>query len=215
MRSCEYGGPPFEEPRSHPWTDAVGNAASRYYDLKAHPALIRTALEDLLPWSHYAAVPRLYELLEWLNAPASILESNDCAFSGPQPSDAPQLGKPLQCEGRVMILYRELGLNLSRRRVDGLKNAIHAQLAIVDLEFEWGMVGTTIVPVRYLDLQRADEHNLGHQLMLSFWAWGESEPEVMGNLDRVVKNLAQAIRGAAPEAGPLDRETRGIDPGAA
>jgi len=29
--------------------------------------------------------------------------------------------------------------------------------------------------------------------MLSFWAWGDSEPEVMGNLDRVLKNLAQAL----------------------
>ena len=89
MKSCQYAGEPFEEPRSHPWTDAVASAASRYYDLKAHPALIRTALEDLLPWSHYAAITQLYELLERLNGATSILESNDCAFSGPGPSEAP------------------------------------------------------------------------------------------------------------------------------
>jgi hypothetical protein len=193
MKSCEYDGEAFEEPRSHPWTDAVASAASRYYDLKAHPDLIRTALEDFLPWSHYAAVTQLYELLERLNAPASILESNDCAFSGPQPSDAPQFGKILQCEGRVMILYRELEWNLSRHRVEGLTNAIHVRLASLDREFEWGMVGTTIVPVRYVDLPPAHDQNLGYQLMLSFWAWGDSEAEVMDNLDRVMRNLARAL----------------------
>lgn len=196
MQSCEYDGVPIEEPRSHPWSDTVASASCRYYDLKAHPGLIRTALEDLLPWSHYAAVTRLYELLERLNGSASILESNDCAFSGPSSSEAPQLGKSLQCEGRVMILYRELGRNLSLQRVEALKFAIHVQLAEHDREFEWGMVGTTLVPVRYIDLPGTDDEQLGHQLMLSFWAWGDSEAEVMESLGRVVKNLGQAIAGA-------------------
>jgi len=202
MKSCEYDGETFEEPRSHPWTDAVESAASRYYDLKAHSALIRTALEDLLPWSHYAAVTQLYELLERLNSPVSILESNDCAFSGPHPSEAPHLGKILQCEGRVMILYRDLELNLSLRGVEGLKNAIHVHLAARDPEFELGMVGTTITPVRFVDLPRPHDQNLGYQLMLSFWAWGDSEAEVMDNLDRVVGNLAQAIGEVFPEITP-------------
>ena len=56
-----------------------------------------------------------------------------------------------------------------------------------------GGLGTTVVPVRYIDLPGEEEQNLGYQLMLSFWAWGDSEPEVMGNLDRVLKNLAQAL----------------------
>ena len=193
MKSCEFDGNPFDEPRSHPWTDAVASAASRYYDLKADPALIRTALEDFVPWSHYAAITRFYELLERLNAPGSILESNDCAFSGPYPSEALQLGKLLQCEGRVMVLYRELELNLSRRRVEELKNDIHVRLASLDQEFEWGMIGTTITPVRYVDLPGPDDRKLGYQLMLSFWAWGDSEAEVMDNLDRVVGNLARAL----------------------
>lgn len=193
MKSSEYDGEPFAEPRSHPWTDSVGSATSRYYDLKAHPGLIRTALEDLLPWSHYTAIDRLYELLERLNAPASILETNDCAFSGPYPSEAPDLGKLLQCEGRIMVLYRELELNLSRRRVEELTNEIHVHLATHDRELEWGMVGTTIAPVRYLDLPGDPDQKLGHQLMLSFWAWGDSEAETMDNLDRVVRNLAGAL----------------------
>ncbi len=201
MKTCEYDGEPLQDPRSHPWTDAVANAASRYYDLKATPGLIRTALEDFVPWSHHPAIARFYALLEQLNAPASMLESNDCAFTGPHASDAPQLGKRLQCEGRVMILYRELRANLSRRRVDDLKNALHLRLATLDPELEWGMIGTTIAPVRYVGLPGTREEQLGHQLMLSFWAWGDQDAEVMSNLERVVKNLADALRDEVAQAG--------------
>ena len=193
MKTCEYDGEPFNEPRSHPWTDAVANSACRYYDFKTEPGLIRTVLEDFLPWSHYPAVTLLYELLERLNAPASIFESNDCAFSAPHKSEAPQVSKILQCDGRVMILYRELGLNRSLRRLEGLKNALHLHLAALDREFEWGMIGTTILPVLYIDLPVAQDQQLGYQLMISFWAWGDSEAEVMSNLERVLENLAQAV----------------------
>ena len=103
MKTCEYHGDAIDEPRSHPWTDAVADVACRYYDFRAEPSLIRVSLEDFLPWGHYPAVTRLYELLEGLNGPASVFESNDCAFSAPNTSEAPQLGKTLQCDGRVMI----------------------------------------------------------------------------------------------------------------
>ncbi len=193
MKTCEYDGEPFTEPRSHPWTEASASSACRYYDLKASPGLVRTALEDFIPWSHHAAVTQFYALLDRLNAPTSILESNDCAFTGPHASEAPQLGKVLQCEGRVMILYRELAWNLSRSRVEEFKDALHLRLATLDREFDWGMIGTTIYPVRYVTLPVAQDKQLGYQLMLSFWAWGDSEVEVMSNLERVVRNLAQAI----------------------
>ena len=48
MRTCEYDGEPSVEPRSHPWTDTVASSANRYWDLKAAPALIRTALNYFL-----------------------------------------------------------------------------------------------------------------------------------------------------------------------
>ena len=58
-----------------------------------------------------------------------------------------------------------------------------------------GIIGTTIVPVRYLALPEAREQQLGSQLMLSFWAWGDSEADTMLNLGRLFKNLARALRG--------------------
>ena len=193
MRTCEYDGEPSVEPRSHPWTDTLASSANRYWDLKAAPALIRTALEDFLPFGHQPAIARFYTLLERLNAPASTLESNDCAFTGPHANEAPAMDKRLQCEGRVMILFRELGLNRSPRRVAELKDGLHLYLETLDRDLVWGMIGTTIYPVRYVTLPVAPDQQLGQQLMISFWAWGDSEAELMSNLERVVRNLAQAL----------------------
>jgi hypothetical protein len=199
MKTCEYDGQPFAEPRSHPWMGASDSPTARYYDFKAEPARIRTVLEDFLPWSHEPAVIVLYELLERLNGLSSHLESNDCAFNAPHDSEAPQLGK-LQCDGRVMVLFRELELNLSQSRIEGLKNALHRCLVELDSKFELGMIGTTITPVLYLELPGAREDRLGHQLMISFWAWGDVESEVMRNLERVLENLSQALGSLATAA---------------
>ena len=46
MRTCQYAGTPFSEPRSHPWTTSASDPDARYHDLTTSPALIRTALED-------------------------------------------------------------------------------------------------------------------------------------------------------------------------
>ena len=191
MKTCEYAGDPFTEPRSHPWVDAVNGADYRYYDLTATPALIRSALEDFTPWARYSAVESFYNLLERLNHRGSVLESNDCAFTGPHLSAGTDGEKALECSGRVMILFRALASNTALG-VERLKNAIHAELVALDPGFRWGVIGTTIVPARYLAL--LDGEQLGAQLMISFWAWGDSEPDAMLNFGRLVKNLSQALR---------------------
>jgi hypothetical protein len=200
MKTCQYDGAPFTEPRSHPWTDSASCADYRYVDLKADPSRIRTALEDFVPWSHYAAIDDFYALVEWLNGPRSTLESNDCAFTGPHANDAPSFAKALQCSGRIMVLFSGLEKNLSRPKVDSLENALHRRLGAIDADFAWGMVGTTIVPVRYVTLPVPEDQQLGHQLMLSFWAWGSLEAELMANLGRVLRNLSQALRAVAVPA---------------
>ena len=199
MITCEYDGVPFADPRSHPWTDAVSSSACRYYDLKATPSLIRTSLEDFLPWSHHAAISEFYSLLEWLNGSDSALESNDCAFTAPGESENPQIRKALQCSGRVMVMHRALAQNVVLERVKELKMRLHQHLAPLDPELEFGIVGTTIVPVRYVTLPGPPDARLGHQLMISFWAWGSSEAEVMTNLGRVVTNLFCALRAVSAE----------------
>lgn len=201
MKTCQYAGQPLSPPRSHPWTTSAGNEASRYYDFKAHPHLIRTVLEDFVPWSHYPAVTRLYTLLEHLNSPASDLESNDCVFSAPQPTETPDFGKQLQAEGRVMLLFRELAKNGIKCNLEDLAQRVHMQLATHDRDFEWGLLGTDIPPVRYLALPVPHEQQFGYQLTMWFWAWGDSEAEVMDNLDRVFANLARALSLATGPSG--------------
>jgi hypothetical protein len=199
MRTCASDGVFAVEPRSHPWTDAASDAACRYYDLKATPARIRTSLEDFVPWARYRAVSEFYALLEWLNGPASPFESNDCAFIAPHENDSADVDAELACSGRVMVLYRDLPLNVGRAEVERLENALHHALRALDPELERGIIGTTLVPVRYRALPKGEQ--LGHELMVSFWAWGDTKPELMRNLARVITSLFAALRSVmTPEA---------------
>lgn len=176
----------------------MSSPAHRYHDFKARPQLVRTSLEDFVPWSGTGAVETFYRLVEWINAPDGALESNDCEFTGPHEDRSAHSAKSQECSGRLMILFRDLPLNLSRPRVEELERAVHLRLAEVDPEFEFGIVGTTIVRTRYVSLPRAAEACLGYQLMLSFWAWGDTEAETMAHLDRLFGNLGTALKGIAP-----------------
>jgi hypothetical protein len=193
VKTCAREVPGLDAPRSHPWTDAVADAASRYYDFKAHPDLVRTSLEDFTPWNGHAAVESFYRLIEQLNAPGGRFESNDCEFTGPRDNPDPGFEKRLECSGRLMILFRDLSLNLSRSRALRLENDLQRRLAEVDPDFAWGMFGTTIMRTRYLGLPGSEDDQLGYQLMLSFWAWGDTVDEAMENFHRLVGNLAQML----------------------
>jgi len=199
MKTCKYDGEVHTLARSHPWTDAVPCSNFRYYNLKLSPALIRTSLEDFLPWSRYPVVGRFYALLEWINGVTSPLESNDCAFTAPHPNKNPQFRKSLECSGRVMVLFRDLARNLSSHDLLALTDALHNALAPADPYFKFGTVGTTLIPVRYVTLPAPSDAQLGSQLMLSFWAWGNTKTESMTNLDRLMKNLSHALRDVAKQ----------------
>jgi hypothetical protein len=193
MKTCEYAGAPFAEPRSHPWVDVAGDPDCRYYDLTEYPALIRTALEDFRPWSRHSAIDTFYALLEEINQPGSVFESNDCAFTGPDENDLPQYPATLQCSGRVMVLFRDLRQNTTTGSVERLKDQLHHTLAGLDPDLDRAMIGTTLMPVRYLALADGDAQ-LGWQLMISFWAWGDTVADTMATLDRLFGNLTLALR---------------------
>lgn len=193
MKTGEYDGAAFAEPRSHPWTRAESSADFRYYDLKSDPSHIRASMEDLLPWTRYAAIERFFVLLEAINGDGSPLETNDCAFSGPHPADPALVKQKLQSTGRIMVLYRTLAENLSPPHILWLNRALHHLLRPIDPAFDGGMIGTTVIPVRYLTLPGDAQAQLGQQLMISFWTWGDTEEEVMQNLERLMKNLSQAL----------------------
>lgn len=200
MKTYDHAGSDPEEVRAHPWTVSTTDPAARYHDFKANPALVRTSLEDFIPWSGWPAVDSFYELLEWANGPDSTIETNDCAFEGPGANETAGFPKALEVTGRLMILWRDLRLNLVRSNVEWLRSNIHLLLNEADRDFEYGAVGITVCRVRFLALSTASERGVGDQLMLSFWAWGDTEDEVMANLDRTVRNLHASLRAVVVEA---------------
>lgn len=199
MQVYEHNDPDSLRPRAHPWTDGESDPAHKYYDFRARPELIRSSIEDLQEWGAYPATETFYRLLEWLNGPESAFESNDCAFSGATANTSPQYPKRLQCSGRLMILYRDLASNTSPGQMHWLTNATAHAVRKIDPAFEWGAVGVTITSVRFTTLPGPPERQRGQQLMLSFWAWGEDEPEVMTNLDRTFHNLTAALQQVSVE----------------
>lgn len=199
MQVYEHNDPDSLRPRTHPWTDGESDPAHKYYDFRARPELIRSSIEDLQEWSAYPATETFYRLLEWLNGPTSALESNDCAFSGATADTGTECSKRLQCSGRLMILYRDLSLNTLPEQMRWLTNTTAHAVSRIDPAFEWGAVGATIISVGFTTLPGPPERQRGQQLMLSFWAWGEDEPEVMTNLDRTFQNLTVALRHVSDE----------------
>ncbi len=170
------------------------NSSHRYYDFKKNPELIRTDLEDFVGLKEWPAIQSFYQLLEWLNGADSLLESSDCAFSPVRPNISKQFEKLLECTGRLIVLYRNLILNTSRNNIEVLREGIHYHLAQIDPGFEWGVIGTTIMLSDYVTLRVAKTKQSGFQLMLTFWAWGDTELETMSNLRRLFQNLGEALR---------------------
>ena len=199
MQMYQHNDPDSLRPRTHPWTDGASNPAYKYYDFRARPELIRSSIEDLHEWGAYPATETFYRLLEWLNGPESALESNDCAFSGASVNTNLECSKHLQCSGRLMILYRDLSLNTSPEQIHWLTNGVAHAMRAIDPAFEWGAIGATITSVRFTTLPGPPEQQRGQQLMLSFWAWGDDEPEVMTNLNRTFRNLTVALQQVSDE----------------
>jgi hypothetical protein len=193
MQVFELTDPATLRVRAHPWTRAEGDAAHRYVDFREHPELIRTSLEDLRPWADHAFTEAFYRLIEWLNGPESLLESNDCAFSGVQPNDSPHSARRLQASGRLMVLFRHLPSNTRPDRIGELTERVARALSASGQDLE-AVVGVSIVEVLYTALPGPPERRRGQQLMLSFWAWGDDEAQVFGNVDRTLGHLTEALR---------------------
>lgn len=173
-------------PRQHPWTKVEANPEARYWNFLAHPDQIPLVLEDFKPWAHYAAIPRFYELLTWLNGNDSIFESNDCGLRpSKQDNEAPDLirhlfiSDPIVLHGRLAFIFRDLTWNTSTPNIDGLKKSIHDGLrdnipnfpAVVSVG-DWKHLFTKI-------------NKEGRAISLRFWAWGDDEAIAMENLRAV------------------------------
>jgi hypothetical protein len=181
-------------PRAHPWSTSTSDRTHRYYDFRTRPELIPEVLEDFRPWDAYAAVRSFYDLVLSINGEGSPFESNDCAFTGPEDNADAKFEKRLQCSGRIGVLFRELARNTNEDAMIELIEGLHRRLRVLEPGFAWGAVGTTRLCVDYLGLPEGGA--VGSQLLLSFWSWGDDEPEVFENLARVIAALREALGSA-------------------
>jgi hypothetical protein len=183
--------------RDHPWTVSEVDSAGRFHDFRKNPELIRTSLEDFVPFASRTAIERFYSLVEMLNGAASKLESNDCAFRGPRPNDTVRFPGALKCSGRLMLFYRSLRENVSEPACEWLSDRLDQTLRRIDANFAGGTIGLTRLPTRFvelpLDATGDEESRIGTILMISFWAFGNTEDEVFVNLDRLFANLTVAL----------------------
>jgi hypothetical protein len=194
MKTCEYAGAALSEPRSHPWQGSTTDPRAHYLDFRTSPELIRSSLEDFVPWARYGAIETFYAMIERLNHGQSAFETSDCEFTGPRHNDDANIRKAFGCSGRLMLFFRALEQNTVEASMAALTYTLHTKLATIDDAFVWGLVGTTLVPTRYLALPEGNRQQLGHQLMISFWAWGDSEADTMLNSGRLFTNLTRALR---------------------
>lgn len=197
MKVYELRDPQRLRVRAHPWVDADGDPRHRYHDLRRHPEHIRTRMEDLVPWRDHPAIETFFQLLEWLNGPGSVLESNDCAFSGPSANVGPHSALPIEVSGRLMVLFRELGRNLRSEEVQALTQHVARALSVADPSLDAAVIGASVVEVQFTDLPGPPARQQGSQLMLSFWAWGDDDAQAYRNLDRTLTNLGGALRTVA------------------
>lgn len=184
-----------QPPRPHPWSTALTDSSQAYVDFKTNPTLIRTALEDWVLYKSEPFAESFFQLLEWLNGSDSHLESNDCAFRAAHPNTTDKQFKfPERCDGRLMILYRDLYLNTQTATVDWLFNETFSALEGVDQEFTAGAVGLSFLKAVYLALGDGKKKGaLGFQIGFSFFAYGADRAASHANIDRLLRNVRAAL----------------------
>lgn len=179
--------------REHPWTAGEFNPDFKYYDFRKNPALIETSLEDFRPLADYAAVQTFYTFLRFVNGADSTLETNDCALRLAD-NKHDDNGFKRRAFGRVLMLVRELIYNTSNEAVNYYLHYLTQELINSDRDFQAGAILVTKFPTLFTEIPKEPEHQTGYCGEILFWAWGNDDAETMRNLDRVFKNLDQAVK---------------------
>ena len=196
----------FPKARMHPFV-AKRPGEAGFVDFKLHPERIAEVLEDFVALGHETAIQTFYRFLAWLNGPDSLLESCDCALRGPEPHDFKYSQRLLSVHGRLMVMHRDLSANCDDR-YNVLYNSLGRELSSIDQELtrSQGIVGFASSRALYNDLipakprkdgkilSRTGDPGRGHQVLLSFKAFGADADDAFKNLDRVFKNIEMACR---------------------
>lgn len=180
--------------RSHPWRDMVSDDTCVYMDFKTQPHLIRSALEDLLPFKEWDFVEQFYTLIEWVNGSSSLLESNDCVFNAAEENTDQQYPYAKKCSARLMTLFRDIPENCQQKSIDWLMHNIQTLAASMKPSFKAGAIGLSQSPTCYLALgETADTGGMGYQVTLNFFAYGNNEQTCYESMKDVLAIAQHAL----------------------
>ncbi len=165
----------------------VSDDSSVYMDFKKQPNLIRSALEDLVPFKKWGFVEQFYSLIEWLNSPSSLLESNDCVFNAAEDNPDQQYPYAKKCSARLMILFRDIPENCQVKSIDWLINNLLTLVSAMKPGFKAGAICLSQSPTCYLALgDKPDTGGMGRQVTLTFLAYGKNERRCYENMQEVL-----------------------------
>ena len=183
------------ELRSHPWTSMQSDQSSIYMDFKKTPKLIRNSLEDLLPLKKWEFVETFYSLIEWVNSPVSLLESNDCTFNAAEENSDGQYPYAKKCSARLMILFRDIPENCQQRSIDWLIQNILHSVTSTKLGFRAGAICLSQNATCYLALgDQPDTGGIGQQVVLTFFAYGKNERRCYESMQQVLSHAHSCLK---------------------
>ena len=183
------------ELRSHPWTSMQSDQSSIYMDFKKNPKLIRNSLEDLLPLKKWEFVETFYSLIEWINSPVSLLESNDCTFNAAEENGDGQYPYVKKCSARLMILFRDIPENCQQRSIDWLIQNILHSVASTKLGFRAGAICLSQNATCYLELgDQPDTGGIGQQVVITFFAYGKNERRCYESMQQVLSHAHSCLK---------------------
>ena len=210
-----------ESIREHPWTDSALNPDWKYYDFNKNPELIRTSLEDFVPWEKFAAVEEFYKFLEWMHGDESKIESNDCRLSFDKNKQKEKWNKEYVFHGGIFLLFKNLEFNLSEdsgnffnghNNLDFITESFTPNKYLAWFEgccnqyirgaypgFSLGCLTFVLFPSKFNNASPIEEDTLGYQPCFRYWAWGDDENEAMENLHKVFEVLAGCVKAISAE----------------
>lgn len=97
------------EPRTHPWQGSLRDPNAKFIDFLEHPELVRTSLEDFVPYAAQPAIDRFFSLIEWMSCPNNIWETTESYLWPPASPHKNQFFKqyPIICSARLAFFNRE------------------------------------------------------------------------------------------------------------
>ena len=182
--------------REHPWTVSETDPDIQYYNFKESPELVREKLEDFKPLEAFPAIETFYRLLEFLNGPDSELETNDCVLRAPSANTTNRDVSPkeLVVVGRLMVLYRSHFRNVADGNTQRLVDLTMKCLNEVDSGFMDAAIEISLLRTRFIEVPVPPNLQTSSVVVLKFWVWGDTETEVMDNLDRLFQGFEVSFR---------------------